>query len=44
MIEGLGLNGFGAHSNQDEYVLLGSIVPRLYLTTRLVMELAAARP
>ncbi len=44
VIEGLGLNGFGAHSNQDEYVLLGSIVPRLYLTTRLVMELAAARP
>lgn len=42
VIEGMGLAGFGAHSNQDEYVLLGSIVPRLYLVARMVMELSAA--
>jgi len=40
VIEGMGLSGFGAHSNDAEYVQLGSIVPRLYLTTRLVMDLA----
>ena len=40
VIEGLGLTGFGAHSNDAEYVHLDTIVPRLYLTTRLVMDLA----
>ena len=38
VIEGLGLQGFGAHSNDAEYVLLPSIEPRLYLLTRLVMQ------
>lgn len=42
VVEGMGLAGFGAHSNQDEYVLLGSIVPRLYLVARMVMALSAA--
>ncbi|MEG1202999.1 MAG: glutamate carboxypeptidase, partial [Comamonas sp.] len=41
VIEGMGLAGFGAHSNQDEYVLLASIVPRLYLVARMVMGLSA---
>jgi len=40
VVEGFGLTGFGAHSNNAEYVRLDSIVPRLYLTTRLVMDLA----
>ena len=40
VIEGMGIAGFGAHSNHDEYILLGSIVPRLYLVGRLVMELS----
>ena len=40
VVEGMGLGGFGAHSNHDEYILLGSIVPRLYLVARLVMELS----
>ncbi len=44
VIEGMGLAGFGAHSNQDEYVLLGSIVPRLYLVARLVMALSGHAP
>ena len=43
VIEGMGLSGFGAHSNDAEYVLLNTIVPRLYLTTRLVMDLAQGK-
>ena len=40
VVEGMGLGGFGAHSSNDEYILLGSIVPRLYLVARMVMELS----
>lgn len=40
VIEGMGLSGFGAHSNDAEYVLLDTIVPRLYLSTRLIMDIA----
>jgi glutamate carboxypeptidase len=28
VIEGLGLSGFGAHSNDAEFVEIGTIVPR----------------
>lgn len=38
VIEGMGLSGEGAHSNDAEYVLKDSIVPRLYLATRLIVE------
>jgi glutamate carboxypeptidase len=38
VIEGLGLQGAGAHSNDAEYILLGSFEPRLYLLSRLIME------
>ena len=38
--ERFGLRGFGAHSSSDEYVLISSIEPRLYLAARLVMDLA----
>lgn len=40
VIERFGLQGFGAHSTNAEYVLTGSIQPRLYLATRMVMDLA----
>jgi glutamate carboxypeptidase len=40
VIEGMGLIGFGAHSNDAEYVQVGSIVPRLYLTTRMIMDIS----
>ena len=40
VLERFGLRGFGAHSNDDEYVLLSSIEPRLYLAARLIAELA----
>jgi len=40
VIEGFGLSGFGAHSNDAEYVEIGTIVPRLYLATRLILDVA----
>lgn len=40
VVEGMGLYGFGAHSNDAEYVQINSIVPRLYLTTRMIMDLS----
>jgi glutamate carboxypeptidase len=39
VVERFGLQGFGAHSNDAEYVLIDSIEPRLYLVTRLVMDI-----
>jgi glutamate carboxypeptidase len=39
VLEGLGLAGWGYHA-RDEYVELDSIVPRLYLTSRLLQDLA----
>ncbi|MFB9269709.1 M20/M25/M40 family metallo-hydrolase [Bradyrhizobium erythrophlei] len=40
VVEGMGLSGFGAHSNDAEYVQINSIVPRLYLTTHMIMDLS----
>jgi glutamate carboxypeptidase len=40
VIERFGLQGFGAHSIEAEYVLVSSIEPRLYLLTRLIMDVA----
>ena len=40
VVEGMGLSGFGAHSNDAEYEQINSIVPRLYLTTRMIMDLS----
>jgi glutamate carboxypeptidase len=40
VIERMGLQGFGAHSNTNEYVLLDTLEPRLYLATRMVMDLS----
>lgn len=39
VLESLGLAGWGYHA-RDEYVELDSIVPRLYLATRLLVELS----
>jgi glutamate carboxypeptidase len=38
VLERFGLLSFGAHSNSDEYVMIDSIEPRLYLATRLIMD------
>ncbi len=43
VIEGLGLRTVGAHSNEAEYVELGSVEPRLYLLVRLIMDAATGK-
>lgn len=43
VVERFGLQGFGAHSNDEEYVLLDSIEPRLYLVTRMVMDISRGK-
>ena len=43
VIERFGLQGFGAHSTDAEYVLISSIQPRLYLAVRMVMDIASGK-
>lgn len=43
VIEGFGLSGFGAHSNNAEYVQIPTIVPRLYLATRMIMDISEGK-
>jgi glutamate carboxypeptidase len=43
VIERFGLRGFGAHSNDAEYVLVSSIEPRLYLATRMVIDISQGK-
>ena len=43
VIESLGLPGYGYHSNQAEYVQVDAIPRRLYLASRLLMDLAQGR-
>ena len=43
VLEGLGLRNFGAHSNNAEYVNISSIEPRLYLVTRLIVDISTER-
>ena len=43
VIERFGLRGFGAHSANNEYILIDSIEPRLYLATRLIMDVARGK-
>jgi glutamate carboxypeptidase len=40
VIERFGLRGFGAHSNDAEYVDVDSIEPRLYLAARMIMDVS----
>ncbi len=42
VIERFGLLSFGAHSNDNEYVHIDSIEPRLYLAARLIMDVSRA--
>jgi glutamate carboxypeptidase len=44
VIERFGLQGFGAHSNDAEFVDLNSVEPRLYLLTRLIMDVSRDTP
>ena len=43
MIERFGLQGFGSHTIEAEYVLISSIEPRLYLAARLIMDVAQGK-
>lgn len=43
VVEGLGLPGFGYHSDQAEYVMIDAIPRRLYLATRMVMDVAQGK-
>jgi glutamate carboxypeptidase len=40
VVERFGVRGFGAHSANNEYILLDSIEPRLYLVAKLIMDLS----
>ena len=43
VLERFGLQGFGAHSSDAEYVAVDSIEPRLYLLTRLIMDVSQGK-
>lgn len=43
VIERFGLQSFGAHSNDSEYIHIDSIEPRLYLATRLIMDVSQGK-
>jgi glutamate carboxypeptidase len=43
VIEGFGLHGFGAHSTNAEYIRIDSIEPRLYLATRMIMDISSGK-
>ena len=43
VLERFGLQSFGAHSNDDEYILIDSIEPRLYLATRLIIDISRGK-
>ncbi len=43
VVEGFGLQGFGAHTTNAEYIVIPSIEPRLYLATRMIMDIASGK-
>ena len=43
VVERYGLQGFGSHSANAEYVALDSIEPRLYLAVRTIMDIAQGK-
>ena len=43
VIEGFGLHGFGSHTTNAEYIVMSSIEPRLYLATRMLMDISSGR-
>lgn len=43
VIERFGLQGFGAHSNDAEYVYIDSIEPRLYLMSRMIIDVSTGK-
>ena len=43
VVEGFGLRGFGSHTTNAEYILMSSIEPRLYLATRMIMDISSGK-
>ena len=43
VVEGFGLQGFGSHSTDAEYISIGSIEPRLYLAARMIMDISQGK-
>ena len=43
ILEGMGLLGYGSHSNDSEYIMVPSIEPRLYLSARLIMDFSLGK-
>lgn len=43
VIEGLGPIGYGAHSDEREYIDLRSVEPRLYLLARLIVDVGSGK-
>ena len=43
VVEGFGLQGFGAHSKNAEYIVISSIEPRLYLATRMIIDISQGK-
>lgn len=43
VIESMGVQGFGAHSNDDEYILVSSIAARMYLLSRLIIDISKGK-
>jgi glutamate carboxypeptidase len=43
VVERFGVQGYGGHTADDEWILLASIEPRLYLAARLIMDIAQGK-
>jgi glutamate carboxypeptidase len=43
ILERFGARGFGAHSNDAEYILIDSIEPRMYLLTKMIMDISKGK-
>ena len=43
VVEGFGLQGFGGHSTDAEYISISSIEPRLYLAARMIIDIAQGK-
>jgi glutamate carboxypeptidase len=43
VLERFGARGFGAHSSDAEYILIDSIEPRMYLLSKMIMDVASGK-
>jgi glutamate carboxypeptidase len=43
VVERFGVQGYGGHTADDEYILLASIEPRMYLAARMVMDISQGK-